>query len=61
MELKDSENIITEPAGAMSSASLRYYKNDILGKNIGCIICGGNIDKSRMVEVKERSKLWSSK
>ena len=61
MELKDSENIITEPAGAMSSASLRYYKNDILGKNIGCIICGGNIDKSRMVEVKERSRLWSSK
>jgi len=61
MELKDSENIITEPAGAMSSASLRYYKNDILGKNIGCIICGGNIDKSRMVEVKERSTLWSSK
>jgi len=61
MELKESENIITEPAGAMSSASLRYYKNDILGKNIGCIICGGNIDKSRMVEVKERSRLWSSK
>ena len=42
----------------MSSASLNYYKKQIKGKNIGCIICGGNIDKSRMVEVKERSKLW---
>ena len=58
IQLKDSENIIAEPAGAMSSASLNYYKKQIKGKNIGCIICGGNIDKSRMVEVKERSKLW---
>ena len=60
VELQESENIIAEPAGAMSSASLRHYKNDISGKNIGCVICGGNIDKSRMVEVKERSRLWSS-
>lgn len=60
VELEESENIIAEPAGAMSSASLRHYKNDISGKNIGCVICGGNIDKSRMVEVKERSRLWSS-
>ena len=60
VELEESENIIAEPAGAMSSASLRHYKNDISGKNIGCVICGGNIDKSRMLEVKERSRLWSS-
>ena len=58
LELKGLENIIAEPAGAMSIASLRYYKNDIIGKNVGCIICGGNIDESRMAEVSERSRLW---
>ena len=33
LELKDHEDIIAEPAGAMSSASLWYYKEKIIGKN----------------------------
>ena len=50
-----SENIITEPAGAMSSAALRHYRHKIINKNIGCIICGGNNDNSRMPEIIERA------
>ena len=60
LELKDNENIITEPAGAMSSASLWYYKEKIIGKNIGCIICGGNNDNSRMPEIIRRAKKWKT-
>ena len=60
LELKDQENIIAEPAGAMSSASLWYYKEKIIGKNIGCIICGGNNDNSRMPEIIRRAKKWKT-
>ena len=60
LELKHFENITTEPAGAMSSASLWYYKEKIIGKNVGCIICGGNNDNSRMPEIIERADIWKS-
>ena len=58
LELKDFENIIAEPAGAMSTACLRHYRNEIAGKNVGCIICGGNNDNSRMPEIKRRAQKW---
>ena len=60
LELKDNENIIAEPAGAMSSASLWYYKEKIIGKNVGCIICGGNNDNSRMPDIIRRAKKWKT-
>ena len=60
LELKDQENIIAEPAGAMSSASLWYYKEKIIGKNVGCIICGGNNDNSRMPDIIRRAKKWKT-
>ncbi len=60
LELKDHENIIAEPAGAMSSASLSYFKEKIIGKNVGCIICGGNNDNSRMPEIIRRAKKWKT-
>ena len=60
LELKDHEDIIAEPAGAMSSASLWHYKEKIIGKNIGCIICGGNNDNSRMPEIIRRAKKWKT-
>ena len=60
LELKDHENIIAEPAGAMSSASLWHFKEKIIGKNVGCIICGGNNDNSRMPEIIRRAKKWKT-
>ena len=60
LELKDYEDIIAEPAGAMSSASLWYYKEKIIGKNVGCIICGGNNDNSRMPDIIRRAKKWKT-
>ena len=61
IELLETENIIAEPAGAMSSAALNHYRGKIIGKNIGCIICGGNNDKSRMPQIINMAKKWKSK
>ena len=33
---------------------------EIIGKNIGCIICGGNNDNSRMPEIISRAKKWKT-
>ena len=60
LELKSYENIIAEPAGAMSSAALRHYRHKIINKNIGCIICGGNNDSSRMPQIIKRADIWKS-
>ena len=58
LELKNTENIIVEPAGAMSSAALRYYTSKIVNKQVGCIICGGNNDNDRMPEIRKRANEW---
>ena len=60
LELKSYENIIAEPAGAMSSAALRHYRHKIINKNSGCIICGGNNDNLRMPEITKRADVWKS-
>ncbi|MEO5646853.1 MAG: threonine dehydratase, partial [Chitinophagaceae bacterium] len=44
-----------EPAGALSIAALDDYADVIKGKNVVCIIGGGNNDIDRMQEIKERS------
>ncbi|WP_026570202.1 MULTISPECIES: threonine ammonia-lyase IlvA [Sediminibacillus] len=54
-----SENaIVAEPAGALPVSALDYYKDQIKGKNIVCIISGGNNDIDRMQEIKERSLIY---
>ena len=55
LDLKSIEKINAEPAGAMSSAALRLYKEKIVKKNVVCIICGGNNDDSRMKEIYKRA------
>ncbi|RNB56334.1 threonine ammonia-lyase IlvA [Brevibacillus gelatini] len=57
LELYNSSAIVVEPAGALSIAALDYYKEQIAGKNVVCIISGGNNDIDRMQEIKERSLL----
>ncbi|MDC3415214.1 threonine ammonia-lyase IlvA [Aquibacillus sp. 3ASR75-11] len=54
-----SENaIVAEPAGALPVSALDFYKDQIKGKNIVCIISGGNNDLDRMQEIKERSLIY---
>ena len=57
LKLYNSEAIVVEPAGAMSTASLKMIGEEIKGKNVVCLICGGNNDITRMAEIKERALL----
>jgi threonine dehydratase len=58
LKLYNEEAIIVEPAGALSIAALDYIKEDIKGKNVVCIIGGGNNDITRTEEIKERSLIF---
>lgn len=58
LELYNEEAIVVEPAGALSLGALDFYKEEIKGKTIVCLIGGGNNDITRMEDIKERSLLY---
>lgn len=58
LRLYNEEAIVAEPAGALTIAALDLYKEKIKGKNVVCVISGGNNDISRTEEIKERSLLY---
>lgn len=58
LDMYNEEAIVVEPAGAMSVAVLGDYAEEIKGKNILCIVSGGNNDIARMQEIKERSLIY---
>jgi threonine dehydratase len=58
LELYNNNAIVIEPAGALSVAALDAYREQIRGKNVVCIISGGNNDIERMQEIKERSLIY---
>jgi len=60
LELYNKEAIIVEPAGAMSIAALDLYSEEIKGKNVACVVSGGNNDITRTAEIKERALLYSN-
>lgn len=55
LELYNENAIVAEPAGALAVAALGLYPSQLEGKNVVCIISGGNNDIDRMQEIKERS------
>ncbi len=55
LKLYNEDAIVVEPAGALSITALDDYKDKIKGKNVVCIVSGGNNDIDRMQEIKERS------
>jgi threonine dehydratase len=55
IQLYNEEAIVVEPAGALSISALDFYKDQIVGKNIVCVVSGSNNDLARMNEIKERS------
>lgn len=58
LNLYNQNAIVAEPAGALSIAALDFYKEEIKGKNVICIVSGGNNDIDRMQEIKERSMIY---
>jgi threonine dehydratase len=55
LDLYTKQAIVVEPAGALSVSALEQMKETIKGKNVVCIISGGNNDINRMEEIEERS------
>ncbi|MHA8138029.1 threonine ammonia-lyase IlvA [Lactobacillaceae bacterium Scapto_B20] len=58
LDLYSKSAIVAEPAGALSVAALDNYQDQIKGKNVVCIVSGGNNDIERMQEMKERSQMY---
>ena len=57
IQMYNKSAIVVEPAGALSSAALRFYADKIKGKNVACIVSGSNNDITRMEEIREKSLL----
>lgn len=58
LELYNYDAIVVEPAGALSIAALDFYAEQIIGKNVVCILSGSNNDITRTEEIRERSLLY---
>ena len=58
LKVYNENALVVEPAGALSVAALELYKDEIKGKNVVCVVSGGNNDITRMEEMKERSLLY---
>ena len=58
LELYNENAIVAEPAGALPLAALDFYREQIKGKNVVCVLSGGNNDIDRMQEIKERSLIY---
>ncbi|MFJ5769651.1 threonine ammonia-lyase IlvA [Psychrobacillus sp. NPDC093180] len=58
LDLYNKHAIIAEPAGALPIAALDFYKEEIKGKSVVCVISGGNNDIGRMQEIKEKSLMY---
>jgi len=61
LELYNDEGIVTEPAGALTIASLDFYREHIKGKTVVAVISGGNNDINRTDEIKRRSQEYEAK
>ena len=57
IQMYNKSAIVVEPAGALSSAALRFYADKIKGKKVACIVSGSNNDITRMEEIREKSLL----
>jgi threonine dehydratase len=55
LKLYTEDAIVAEPAGALTISALSDFADEIKGKNVVCVVSGGNNDIDRMQEIKERS------
>lgn len=61
IELYQNEGIVTEPAGALTTAALGRLKDKLAGKRVVCIVSGGNNDILRYPEIMEKSLVYQGR
>jgi threonine dehydratase len=59
LDLYNKNAIVVEPAGALTTAVLDQFSDELKGKNVVCLISGSNNDITRTEEIKERALLYS--
>lgn len=59
LDLYNQDAIVAEPAGAMALSAMDFFAEEIKGKNVVCILSGGNNDITRTAEIKERALLYA--
>lgn len=59
LDLYNKDAIVVEPAGALTLAALECYPESLMGKQVVCVVSGGNNDITRTAEIKERALLYS--
>lgn len=57
LKLIETQKLITEGAGAVAVAAVMYDKIPVEGKNVVCVLSGGNIDVTILSKVIERGLL----
>jgi threonine dehydratase len=57
LSLYNDEAIVVEPAGAISISALDQVAEQIKGKQVAIVVCGGNNDIQRTSEIHERALL----
>ena len=58
IQMYNKSAIVVEPAGALSTAALKFYADKTKGKKVACIVSGSNNDITRMEEIREKSLLY---
>jgi threonine dehydratase len=58
LQLYNEEGLVIEPAGALTLAVLDQYAEQIKGKNVVCVVSGGNNDITRTEDIKERALIY---
>lgn len=61
LALMEQQKLVTEGAGAISVAAAMFGKVDIKGKNVICLLSGGNIDVTILSRVIKRGLLMSGR
>ena len=59
LKLYNKDAIVVEPAGALALAALDQFQEEIIGKNVVCLVTGSNNDIVRMEDIKERALLYT--
>lgn len=61
LALMEQQKLVSEGAGAVSAAAVMFNKIDVKGKNVVCLISGGNIDVTILSRVIKRGLLMSGR
>ena len=61
LALIEQHKLIAEGAGAVSVAAVMFHKIPVEGKNVVCVVSGGNIDVTILSRVIERGLLTSGR